>query len=53
VRVFITGASGFIGRALYDRYAADGHEVIGCDLAPDPGRGIVAGDVATSAGSRG
>ena len=45
VRVFITGASGFIGRALYDRYAADGEEVIGCDLVPDPERGIVAGDV--------
>jgi nucleoside-diphosphate-sugar epimerase len=46
MRVFITGASGFIGRALSDRYAADGHEVVGCDLAADPGRGIVAGDVA-------
>jgi nucleoside-diphosphate-sugar epimerase len=45
VRVFITGASGFIGRALYDRYAADGNSVTGCDLASDPARGIVAGDV--------
>ena len=46
MRVFITGASGFIGRALYDRYAADGHEVRGCDLTQDPERHVVAGDVA-------
>lgn len=46
MRVFITGASGFIGRALYERYAADGHEVRGCDLASDPSRDVVAGDVA-------
>jgi len=45
MRVFITGASGFIGRALYERYAADGHQVVGCDLVSDPARGIVAGDV--------
>ena len=36
MRVFITGASGFIGRALSERYAADGHEVPGCDLVADP-----------------
>jgi nucleoside-diphosphate-sugar epimerase len=46
MRVFITGASGFIGRALCQRYAADGHEVRGCDLVADPGRDVVAGDVA-------
>jgi nucleoside-diphosphate-sugar epimerase len=46
MRVFITGASGFIGRALCERYAADGHEVRGCDLVADPGRDVVAGDVA-------
>jgi nucleoside-diphosphate-sugar epimerase len=46
MRVFITGASGFIGRALYDRYAGDGHVVSGCDLVADPGRAVVAGDVA-------
>jgi nucleoside-diphosphate-sugar epimerase len=45
MRVFITGASGFIGRALAERYAADGHEVLGCDLQADPSRGVVAGDV--------
>jgi nucleoside-diphosphate-sugar epimerase len=47
MRVFITGASGFIGRALHDRYASGGHEVRGCDLVADPGRGIVEGDVAS------
>jgi nucleoside-diphosphate-sugar epimerase len=46
VRFFITGASGFIGRTLADRLRADGHEVRGCDLVADPGRGVVAGDVA-------
>jgi nucleoside-diphosphate-sugar epimerase len=46
VRVFITGASGFIGRALCERYAADGHEVRGCDLVADPDRNVVSGDVA-------
>jgi len=46
MRVFITGASGFIGRALHERYAADGHEVIGCDFVADAPRGVVGGDVA-------
>jgi nucleoside-diphosphate-sugar epimerase len=45
VKVFITGACGFIGRALYDRYSAEGHSVLGCDILPDPARGVVAGDV--------
>jgi len=48
MRVFITGASGFIGRALSERYAADGHEVRGMDLAPDRARDVVAGDVAAA-----
>lgn len=47
MRVFITGASGFIGRALSARYASDGHEVRGCDLVADPERAVVAGDVST------
>ncbi|MBV9311393.1 MAG: NAD-dependent epimerase/dehydratase family protein [Solirubrobacterales bacterium] len=45
MRVFITGASGFIGRALYERLTAEGHEVRGMDVAADPARGVVAGDV--------
>ncbi len=46
MHVFITGAAGFIGRELYDRYAAEGHEVRGCDLVPDVTRDIVEADVA-------
>jgi nucleoside-diphosphate-sugar epimerase len=44
-RVFVTGATGFIGRALCDRYRARGWEVRGMDLVADPDRGVVAGDV--------
>ena len=43
--LFLTGALGFIGRAIADRYAAEGWEVRGVDLAADPARGVVAGDV--------
>jgi nucleoside-diphosphate-sugar epimerase len=43
--VFLTGALGFIGRAIADRYAAEGWEVRGVDLTADPARGVVAGDV--------
>jgi nucleoside-diphosphate-sugar epimerase len=46
MRVFVTGASGFLGRALCERYAADGHEVRGMDLAAEAARDVVAGDVA-------
>lgn len=46
MKVFVTGASGFLGRALYERYASDGHEVRGMDLVPDAARDVVAGDVA-------
>lgn len=45
MRVFITGASGFIGRALHERYVSDGHEAVGCDLVGDLQRGVVTGDV--------
>ena len=44
MRVFITGASGFIGRALRERYAARGHEVAGATSSPTRS-GVVAGDV--------
>jgi nucleoside-diphosphate-sugar epimerase len=42
-RVLITGASGFIGRALVQRFAELGSEVVGVDLVADPAAGIVAG----------
>jgi nucleoside-diphosphate-sugar epimerase len=45
-RVFISGASGFIGAALADRFAALGAEVRGVDVRADPSRSIVAGDIA-------
>jgi nucleoside-diphosphate-sugar epimerase len=44
-RVFLTGALGFIGRALADRYASAGWQVRGVDLEADHARGVVAGDV--------
>ncbi|MEU4689181.1 NAD(P)-dependent oxidoreductase [Actinoplanes sp. NPDC023714] len=47
MRVFLTGANGFIARALSARLRADGHTVSGVDLRADPGSGIVAGDVST------
>lgn len=42
-RVFITGANGFIGRRLSERYRERGAQVRGVDLVP--GDGVVAGDV--------
>lgn len=43
--VFITGASGFIGRALAQRYRALGAEVRGMDLRADPANNVVAGNL--------
>jgi nucleoside-diphosphate-sugar epimerase len=45
MKVFITGALGFIGRALLQRYRADGFDVCGIDRAGDIALGVVAGDV--------
>jgi nucleoside-diphosphate-sugar epimerase len=42
-RVFITGANGFIGRALAQRLRELGADVTGVDLHPDPDRGVRAG----------
>jgi nucleoside-diphosphate-sugar epimerase len=44
-RVFITGANGFIGRALARRYRDYGAEVCGVDMSADPAWNVVAGDV--------
>lgn len=46
MKVFITGASGFIGRAVAERFRAQGAAVTGVDFAADTERGLVAGDVA-------
>ena len=43
--VFITGANGFIGRALGNRYRDLGCEVRGMDLQADPDANVVAGDL--------
>lgn len=44
-RVCITGASGFIGRRLAERWRALGAEVVGIDRLDDPQRGVAAADV--------
>ena len=44
MRVCITGASGFIGRTLAERFRTDGHEVAGIDREAGPG--VVAGNIA-------
>jgi nucleoside-diphosphate-sugar epimerase len=46
-RVFITGANGFIGRALAQRYRSLGVDVRGVDLTADTQWNVVAGDVCT------
>jgi nucleoside-diphosphate-sugar epimerase len=43
--IFITGANGFIGRAMSERFRALGAVVRGVDLAADPARDVVAGDI--------
>ncbi|GAA1477831.1 NAD(P)-dependent oxidoreductase [Nocardioides aestuarii] len=44
LHVFITGANGFIGRAMAARFRELGATVTGVDLVADPDRGVVAGD---------
>lgn len=44
--VFVTGALGFIGRAIAERYRADGTEVRGVDVRADLDSSVVAGDIA-------
>ena len=34
MKILVTGASGGIGRAICKKFLANGHEVIGMDLAP-------------------
>ncbi len=44
-RVFITGASGFIGRRLAEEWRSRGAEVVGIDRVADPQHGVIVGDV--------
>jgi nucleoside-diphosphate-sugar epimerase len=45
--VLVTGAAGFMGRALCSRFRADGWNVLGVDRQADPTGQIVSGDLAT------
>jgi nucleoside-diphosphate-sugar epimerase len=45
-RVFVTGALGFIGRRLADRFRERAWEVVGVDVRAEPAEGVVAGDLA-------
>lgn len=47
-RVFITGALGFIGRTLADRYRMRGARVAGVDRVADESASVVAGDVSAA-----
>ena len=44
-RVFITGANGFIGKALAEKYRGLGAEIRGIDLVADAEAGIISGDL--------
>jgi len=44
-KFFITGANGFIGRAMAERLRTLGAEVGGVDLVADPKHDVVAGDI--------
>lgn len=43
-KILITGANGFIGRAMSDRFRALGAHVCGIDLVADPARNVLGGD---------
>ncbi len=47
-RVFVTGAAGFVGRAVLARYRELGVEVGGMDVRADPDWNVVAGDLGES-----
>ncbi len=48
MRVFITGANGFIGRALARRLREGGHHVSGVDINAHADADVVAGDISRS-----
>lgn len=44
-KVFVTGANGFMGRALMKRFGSLGAEATGLDVTADPERGVIEGDI--------
>ena len=45
MRIGVTGSGGKLGRATVERLRADGHDVIGFDLAGTPGAGFTRVDL--------
>ena len=45
MRVFVTGATGFVGRALIPRLQRDGHAVVAWVRSPARARGLLGADV--------
>ena len=45
MRIAVTGSSGLLGRAVVERLRADGHTVLGLDLAGTPGEGFTRVDL--------
>ena len=45
MRVFVTGATGFVGRALVPRLQRDGHVVVAWVRSPVRARGLLGADV--------
>lgn len=50
--MFVTGGSGFMGRALIDRFRADGVDARGVDVVADATRDVIAGDIGDPASWR-
>lgn len=51
MRVFVTGASGYIGSALAEAFARAGHDVLGLVRSTEKARGLHAAEVATVVGT--
>jgi hypothetical protein len=45
MRVFVTGATGFVGRALVPRLQRDGHVVVAWVRSPERARGLLGAEV--------